>query len=373
MLVIIGLAVTVAMKIGNAIATSVQKPLEDLGMRLDAFSHGDLNSPFPELERQDEISKIIEQCKRMAENLNAIITDAGELLGAMADGNFAVKTKMEEKYEGQFWDLLSSMRKLNSQLSSTLRQINEASEQVATGSAQLAESAQDLAEGATDQAGAIQELTATVESVTGISEQSLEDATHAATRAKAAAENANKSRQDMDELTGAMERIMENSKEVENIIVTIEDIASQTNLLSLNASIEAARAGEAGKGFAVVADQIGKLANDSAQSAVTTKALIGKALEEIIQGNQIVDTTIKAMGEVLNSIQEFAEMASGSADASRVQTDMLKQVEVGIEQISSVVQSNSAAAEETSAISEELSAQAISLKDMVEAFELRND
>lgn len=106
---------------------------------------------------------------------------------------------------------------------------------------------------------------------------------------------------------------------------------------------------------------------------MTTKELIGKALEEITLGNQIVDNTIKIMEEVINGMVEFAEVASGSAEASRVQADMLKQIEAGIEQISSVVQSNSAAAEETSAISEELSAQAISLKDMVDAFELRQD
>lgn len=372
-IIIIVAAVAIAMKIGNTIALSIQKPLKDLGMRMDAFAHGDLDSPFPETNNEDEISSIIGECKSMAENLNEIILDEEYLLGEMANGNFAIKTRVEEKYEGQFQELLLSMRKLNRQLDGTLKQINEASEQVTTGASQLAESAQDLAEGATEQAGAIEELTATVESVTGISEQSLENATMAAGKAKASAENANKSQADMDRLTGAMERIMETSKEIENIIVTIEDIASQTNLLSLNASIEAARAGEAGKGFAVVADQIGKLASDSAQSAVTTKELIGKALEEITLGNQIVDNTIKIMEEVINGMVEFAEVASGSAEASRVQTDMLKQIEAGIEQISSVVQSNSAAAEETSAISEELSAQAISLKDMVDAFELRQD
>ena len=373
MLIIIVAALVIANRIGNRIATKIQKPLAELGERLDAFAHGDLNSPFPEVDSEDEIAAMIKECKVMAESLNLIISDAGELLGEMANGNFAVRTNIEDKYEGQFNDLLMAMRQLNRQLDGTLKQINEASEQVTTGASQLADSAQDLAEGATEQAGAIEELTATVESVTGISEQSLDNATAAASKAKISAKNATKSQTDMDKLTGAMERIMETSKEIENIIVTIEDIASQTNLLSLNASIEAARAGEAGKGFAVVADQIGKLASDSAQSAVTTKELIGKALDEITIGNQIVENTTKTMAEVINDMVGFADVASGSAEASRVQADMLKQIELGIEQISSVVQSNSAAAEETSAISEELSAQAISLKEMVDAFVLRQD
>ncbi len=373
LVLLILIAAVISNRIGNKIADKIQKPLEALGVRLNAFAHGDLNSPFPEVETEDEIGAMTEECKSMAENLNLIISDAGELMGEMANGNFAVRTNIEEKYEGQFHELLMAMRKLNRQLDGTLKQINEASDQVTTGASQLADSAQDLAEGATEQAGAIEELTATVESVTSISEQSLENATSAANKAKVQAKNATKSQTDMDKLTGAMERIMETSKEIENIIVTIEDIASQTNLLSLNASIEAARAGEAGKGFAVVADQIGKLASDSAQSAVTTKELIGKALDEITIGNQIVDNTTKTMGEVINGMVEFADVASGSAEASRVQADMLKQIELGIEQISSVVQSNSAAAEETSAISEELSAQAISLQEMVATFVLRQE
>lgn len=175
----------------------------------------------------------------------------------------------------------------------------------------------------------------------------------------------------MNELVGAMERITDTSKEIEKIIGAIEDIASQTNLLALNASIEAARAGEAGKGFAVVADQIGKLAADSAQSAVNTRELIGKSLEEIGSGNEIVERTMETIGNVLAGMEGFATAATQAAEGSRTQADMLKQVEAGIEQISTVVQNNSAAAEETSAISEELSAQAENLESMVAQFQLR--
>ena len=193
-----------------------------------------------------------------------------------------------------------------------------------------------------------------------------------AAQAKESAAVANTSRTGMNELIHAMDNITETSKEIENIIAAIEDIASQTNLLSLNASIEAARAGEAGRGFAVVADQIGKLANDSAQSAISTKELIVKSLEEIEKGNKIVHETMETIGNILESMETFADSANGAAEASRSQADMLEQIEQGIEQISTVVQSNSASAQETSATSEELFAQSESLKGLVSKFKIRN-
>lgn len=373
MLIIVIVAIAVARKIGNRISQGIIVPLSRLGERINTFAHGDLASPFPENDSDDEIAVIINDCKNMAANLNAIISDVGHWLGEMAAGNFTVASDIEEKYEGDFEQMLQSIRKLNRQLNNTLHRIYEAAEQVNQGAMQLADSAQDLAEGATEQAGAVQELMATIENVADISENSANAAVESAIQAKKSVETADKSRVDMQDLIVAMTDITATSKEIENIIVAIEDIASQTNLLSLNASIEAARAGEAGRGFAVVADQIGKLANDSAKSAVSTKDLISKSLSQIDRGNVIVKNTMDTIAEVLENMKGLAENADDSAAKSRSQADMLGQVELGIEQISTVVQSNSAASEETSAISEELSAQVISLKEMVSAFTLRQN
>ena len=256
-------------------------------------------------------------------------------------------------------------------MSDTLGMINSSSEQVAMGSVQLSDGAQTLAEGATDQAGAVQELTATVENVSDIAMSSAEKTENAYVMIVEAEKNAEESKQELGELTRAMERISDTSKEIQNIIGAIEDIASQTNLLSLNASIEAARAGQAGKGFAVVADQIGKLASDSAQSAVDTKKLIEKALQEIDNGSLITEKTVRTLEEILASMKSFAEAARGIKESSQNQAELLKQIEGGIEQIAEVVQNNSAAAEETSATSEELSAQAEELRNLVAKFELK--
>ena len=171
-------------------------------------------------------------------------------------------------------------------------------------------------------------------------------------------------------MTEAMERITSTSQEIVNIIGEIEEIASQTNLLSLNAAIEAARAGDAGRGFAVVADQIRKLAEDSAQSAVNTRKLIESSLAEVEQGNQITERTTKVMQEVIEGLNQLAQGAESSSKNSIQQAEMMEQLELGVEQISEVVQGNSAIAQEVAATSEELSAQAISLDNMVGQFKL---
>ena len=366
------LSILLCVRLAAIITKSIRVPVEELAEAADKLKEGDLDITI-EYESQDELGLLAENFRVACSNIQEVIDDAGVLLQDMSNGNFNVRTKAEERYVGNFRTLLLNIRKLNKDLDATLRQINESSEQVSIGSGQMAESAQALAEGATEQAGAIEELTATVENVANMADESAVNAVDAANTVKAAGQNAEKSREEMENLTAAMGRISETSKEIENIIGAIEDIASQTNLLSLNASIEAARAGEAGKGFAVVADQIGKLASDSAQSAVTTRELIGKSLEEIEKGNEITVRTSVVIGEVLESMAEFATLASGAADSSRTQAELLKQIEAGIEQISTVVQNNSASAEETSAISEEFSAQAETLKEMVAKFQLREE
>ncbi|MBE5882915.1 MAG: HAMP domain-containing protein [Lachnospiraceae bacterium] len=373
-LVVLAVVFTISLcaNVAKALPTSIIVPINELQAAVRKLKAGEFDVEIT-YDEQDEIGELAEDLRQTCAQMQTVVSDAGYLLGEMAEGRFNVSTEVEDSYVGDFKVLVTGMEKLSVQMDDTLRQIREASERVMLGSEQLADSAQELAEGATNQAGAVEELTATIENVTNISEESAENAVKAATSAKEAAEDAKKSREGIGQLTSAMERITETSREIENIIAAIEDIASQTNLLSLNASIEAARAGEAGRGFAVVADQIGKLAADSAQSAVTTRELISKSLVEVEDGNRIVEQTIESIDTVLANMDAFAGMASGAAEASKVQADMLKQVEAGIDQISIVVQNNSAAAQETSAVSEELSTQSVGLEEMVSHFVLREE
>ena len=253
----------------------------------------------------------------------------------------------------------------------TVRGVDDASGQVLTGSTNLAEAAQSLAEGATDQAASVEEMQATINELTSGIKTTAEELGTAYDEAYKYAEIAEGSRGDMEVLVQAMSRINETSEKIGAIITQIEDIASQTNLLSLNASIEAARAGEAGKGFAVVADQIRNLAEQSAKSAVDSKALIEAAIHEVGDGNMYAEKASTSLREVVDGIQAIADSAKKIKEISIEQADSMEQVEATAERIAEVVQNNSAAAQETSATSEELTAQATTLSGMVSVFKLR--
>lgn len=368
---VIILSIMIGRRFGNQIADGISKPLTAISERLKTFAEGDLDSEFPEHDAKDEVAEMIETARQMADKLNMIISDSGKLLNEMADGNFAIATEHEEIYTGKFNDLLVGLRNMNRKINESLRQVGETAEQVSLGSGNMAEAAQSLAEGATEQAGAVEELQATIADITANVEHTAENLQKSHADARKYADDADHSREQMHAMVEAMQRISESSMKIENIISELEDIASQTNLLSLNASIEAARAGEAGKGFAVVADQIRKLAEQSAASAVSTRELIEGSIHDVEEGNKAVALVSETLDEVIKGINDIADTSKSLSENSQSQATAMEQAEQGVNQISEVVQSNSAMAQETSATSEELSAQAETLDNLVRQFKLR--
>ena len=371
--IVIVLSIMLALHLGTGIAEGIAVPTIRLKERLETFAKGDLSSPFPDVDTQDEIAEMIMVARQMAETLNFVIADEERLLGEMARSNYDIYSEDESKYTGDFEQIFLSLRELKKQMVTTIQSIDEASTQVSAGSTNLAEASQSLAEGATEQAGAVQEMQATIITITDNIVMAAEKAEESYQLAQKYADEADRSRGEMEMMVAAMGRINEASQKIGNIISEIEDIASQTNLLSLNASIEAARAGEAGRGFSVVADQIRQLAEQSSTAAVETRELIEGAIHEVEEGNEAAERASASIKTVVEGIGRIASSSKTVSSTAADQATAMKQAEQGVNQISEVVQSNSATAEESSATSEELSAQAICLDELIGKFNLPSE
>ncbi len=350
----------------------ITRPVRQLEIAAGKITSGNFDIQV-DYESKDELGSLARNFREMAAILGDVINDASRLLTEMANGNFDVRTQAEERYVGKCKTLLMSIRKLNIDLSGTLSQINQSADQVASGSSQVSYGAQDLAQGATAQAAAVEELVATIEDISRQVKDTADNALEAKNQSNMAGSEVEECNQQMREMTAAMEEITRTSNEIGKIIKTIEDIAFQTNILSLNAAVEATRAGTAGKGFAVVAEEVRNLASKSAAASKDTADLIEDSIEAVARGTHLADETAQSLLKVVEGVRAASSTVDRIADAARDQSGAIEQVALGVDQISGVVQTNSATAEESAAASEELSSQAEMLKDLVAKFSLRDD
>ena len=367
-----GLAIAVVTTmIGRIITNSITEPVEQIDAAVASLRKGELsNVEMLTYESEDEFGDTIRNLKEAMGILADYVSEISVEVKAIAQGDLTRNGDDITDFLGDFSELKTSLLYILKRFNSTLTEISNLAEQVSSNSSEVENASKSLADGATEQAGVIEELNATIDTVVDMAEDTAKETQNASARVKASANKANEEKEKMNELLTEMEHITEISKEIGNIITDIEDIASQTNLLSLNASIEAARAGEAGRGFAVVADQIGKLAADSAKSAVNTRDLIDKTLVEIEKGNTITRTTADAFNQIIADMESFAEIAQSTMEKANSQAESLEQIGKGIEQLSGVVQGNAASSEENTAISVNLAEGAAKMQDRVKIFKL---
>ena len=351
-------------------AANLTKPIKELNHTAQQLAAGDLDVEL-KITAEDEIGElgqsIGETVSRLKEYI-VYIDETADVLGQLSQGKLSIDLKQD--YVGEFQKLKIALVEISRSMNEVMEGINESAKQVAVGASELASASQVLAEGAGSQAASVEELAATSNSVLEqvhlsrtTAEESAEETGHVAVMMQ---ESYDKMKNMMD----AVNKIRETSQQVVGIIQTIEEIADQTNLLSLNASIEAARAGEAGKGFAVVADEIGKLALESSKAATMTKDLIGVSMDEIGKGNHIAADVMDSLEKSVDAVSRVKGMIQKTAENAVTQADNMDQINIGIEEIAHKVQDNSAAAEETSATSQELASQATVLNEMVQKFEL---
>lgn len=348
----------------------IVEPIKELEESAREITAGNLDYEIT-YTSQDELGVLADSFRETGRILKQIIGDLNHIIEEFAKGNFAVESECKEAYVGDFEPILAEMGNMQNIISEIMHSIEAAAEQVSEGSSQLAASAQNVAEGATEQAASVEELMASVSEVTAQVMENTKSTDKVHDKAKVVGQEAINSKQKMSQLMDAMQKISQTSREIEAVIAQIEDIASQTNLLSLNASIEAARAGEAGRGFAVVAQQISSLAEDSANFAGTSKALLEATLKEVDNGNSMTHETSAALNKVVDELDGIIQEVANIRTSSDKQAEEVQEIARGVEHINDVIQTNSATAEENSATSQELSAEAVTLNELVNEFTLK--
>lgn len=252
-------------------------------------------------------------------------------------------------------------------IKSAIDGLSMGSDEVSSAASQVASASQALAEGASEQAAAVQETSSTLEETSSMVHQNRENTQQAAVLARQAKQYAEQSNSEMVKMSTSMADLKNSSNEIAKIIKVIDEIAFQTNILSLNAAVEAARAGDAGKGFAVVAEEVRNLAQRSAQAAKDTTVIIESNIdlsENSVNIAKAVKDSVESIAEQANKVSDLLEEISV---ATNEQAQGVEQINKAVSQMEMALQSNAATADESAAASRSLQEQAISVRDIVDS------
>ncbi len=365
LVIVLGLLLLIAV---NRIIERSLAPIKLITDEAAKLEAGDLNIHI-DIQSEDELGRLSQAFNHISATVSNYVKDISEQLSQMADNNMDIT--ITQNYIGDFIPIQVSIEKISQSLNDTLHQIVLSADEVSASSESVSSGAQGLSDGVKEQAAAIEQLAASIESLSKDVAANANDAQSANVTVSEVGQYIEESNREMENLIHAMSDIRYSSDEIEKIVKTIEDIASQTNLLSLNASIEAARAGDAGKGFAVVANEIRKLAAKSAEAVNQTTALIESSQKAVANGMEITDNTAKSLVAVVKGSEEVLSSMDKISNASQNQKVVLAQLTQNIDLISNVVQSNASSAQNSAMTSVELSSQSKRLHDLVNAFHLK--
>lgn len=347
----------------------LSRPINEMATAARSLAEGNLDVNITYVSK-DEIGSLANSLKAASSTLKQYVNDISHHLNSMAKGDMT--EEITQDYRGDFAPIKESLLKISRDLSKTISIIDASAEQVSSGAEQVSSGAQALAQGATEQASSVEELSASIAEIAERVNKNAANAANADQFSQQSSAGLVHGNEQMQSMVSAMTEISDSSSQIANIIKTIEDIAFQTNILSLNAAVEAARAGDAGKGFAVVADEVRSLANKSAEAAKNTTALIQHEISAVEKGQKTADETAKSLSSVMDTAKKTTDLIDKISSASAAQATSINQITAGVDQISAVVQTNSATSEESAATSEELSSQAQMLKNTLAVFKLQS-
>lgn len=347
--------VPVANKISNSLATVTE--------RLQALANGNLTEEVILSSNNDETDILTNALAKTIDSLNSYIKDIEVCLGALASGDYTVD--IPDNFDGDFTSIRDSLCNIAESLNQTMLQMNHSSVEINRNSSEVSDYAKQLHDGSLGQAELLTQLEDSMNAITISIEKNKENVHQIELFSQNASDKTAQGGIYMQSMLETMNEIHNAVDEISKISQLIEEISSQTNLLSLNASIEAARAGEAGRGFAVVASEIGQLSNQTTEALRQTGNIIARSTDIIRKGLETADETANAFQEIQAVTEQYRTISSQLTDAATEQTNAVTYVNNQLVSLKDIADSNRSLAEETDKMAAGSLAQSEGLRDYV--------